>query len=433
MKKQWMRLVWLGLAVFTLSVAPVLAKSSSSGGSSRSSSSSSRSSSSSSGRSSSSSSSSKPASSSGFSSSGKSNPSSSGSSSSGASSSGSSSKPASSSGSSFSSSGKSPSSSSDSASPASGSTSKSPSASTASSSSSDSGSAASAAPASKPASSSSSGFSSSGASKSPTASSSSSSGDSTKSSFSSSGNSPASVKTATGVAATKTSLQKQADTSIKKERAQQSLNNYNAERQKYQAPPSTVASSPQTQTAVFNTMQSGAGSPRVVTINRYYTYRDDFYGRYNYSTPLWAYRSAPSFGMWDAMFLWFMLDNIHDRQYSSMYYHHQNDPAMQAWRREADNLARDNAELRAKLAALDSSQTQFANVPRDSSYLPQDVGVAALSSEKAEQMLAREKSGSSWLSVFFWMGVIGLSLTAVLGVVWAVLRFASPKKESATI
>ncbi|HBF33289.1 TPA: hypothetical protein DDW35_01870 [Candidatus Sumerlaeota bacterium] len=216
-------------------------------------------------------------------------------------------------------------------------------------------------------------------------------------------------------------------------RSQQALNKYKENRQKFQAPPSTVASSAQTQASVLNNVRTNSGTTRVVTVNHYYLQRDDFYNRYSYSTPSWAYRSSPSFGMWDAMFLWFMLDHINDRQYSSMYYHHYDDPAIQAWRREADTLARDNADLRAKLATLDSSQQGFANVQRDPSYLPQEVGATALSAEQAERVFAREKSGFSLLNVFFWMGIFGFSLALACGIIWAIVRFVTPKKEGATI
>jgi len=64
----------------------------------------------------------------------------------------------------------------------------------------------------------------------------------------------------------------------------------------------------------------------------YRDYRDNYYSGRGWSAPGYAYRSFPSFGLWDAMFLWFML-----RQASgpAFMYNHQDDPGVKAFRQEA--------------------------------------------------------------------------------------------------
>lgn len=44
--------------------------------------------------------------------------------------------------------------------------------------------------------------------------------------------------------------------------------------------------------------------------NRNKTQRTSYYKGRNWSTPGYAYNSSPSFGMWDAMFMWWMLDSM---------------------------------------------------------------------------------------------------------------------------
>ncbi|KJB91552.1 DUF2491 family protein [Skermanella aerolata] len=95
-------------------------------------------------------------------------------------------------------------------------------------------------------------------------------------------------------------------------------------------------------------------------------------GSRGWSVPSYAYRSAPRFGIWDGLFLWFLLDNLTRPGYGDFFHHHQNDPGYQQWRTEADRLAADNADLRQKLAALDGKLAEEKDQPRDPEYLPPD-------------------------------------------------------------
>ena len=110
-------------------------------------------------------------------------------------------------------------------------------------------------------------------------------------------------------------------------------------------------------------------TPRM-TRDRYYSNRSAYYGRTGWSQPVYVHNSYSSFGMWDAVFMWSMLD-LH----RSMYYHHRTDPGFVQWRREADRLARDNAELRAKLNKLDAEMTtmQTQGVAVNANYQPNGV------------------------------------------------------------
>ena len=86
-----------------------------------------------------------------------------------------------------------------------------------------------------------------------------------------------------------------------------------------------------------------------------------------------------SFGIWDGLFLGFLLDNLTRAGSLDFFRNHRDDPGLREWRAEADRLARDNAELREKLDRLDrelggrSGEQPGATPPRDPNYLPPDV------------------------------------------------------------
>jgi TRAP transporter TAXI family solute receptor len=115
------------------------------------------------------------------------------------------------------------------------------------------------------------------------------------------------------------------------------------------------------------------GAQNRTSYDNYYAGRDRYYGGMGWGYPRYAYMSYPSFGMWDAMIWWSILDRSRDRHYYSMAHHHAQDPGYQEWRREAKRLAEDNEELKAKLAVLDQEVATMTGVPRDTNYLPPGV------------------------------------------------------------
>ena len=177
-----------------------------------------------------------------------------------------------------------------------------------------------------------------------------------------------------------TPLQKQTGTALRKENAAKALADYKVEKGKFKQPDTSVSSSDATQSSVMGRL----GTPSMTT---YYSTRRDFYGGMHYAPPPYMYDSRPRFGMWDAMALWFILDHFREPRYSSMYYHHGDDPGMQEWRREADRLAQDNAELKTKLAGLDEQVKGMSTLPKDPSYVPDDMKTAVLAPDEAEKVL----------------------------------------------
>lgn len=120
-------------------------------------------------------------------------------------------------------------------------------------------------------------------------------------------------------------------------------------------------------------------------LRTYNSRRENFYS--GYTPPTYVYNSSPSFGAWDAMFLWMMLDRP---SYHSTYYHHQNDPGFKEWRREAEKQAATNAELKAKLDKLDAQVNGMKGTKVDPSYTPTGVDSDLMLAENVVKGLNKE-------------------------------------------
>ena len=82
-----------------------------------------------------------------------------------------------------------------------------------------------------------------------------------------------------------------------------------------------------------------------------------------------------SFGVWDGLFLGYLLNNLTRAGSVDFFRNHQDDPGLREWRAEAERQARNNAELRERLDRLDRELVQRGDgqQPRDPNYLPPDV------------------------------------------------------------
>ena len=103
----------------------------------------------------------------------------------------------------------------------------------------------------------------------------------------------------------------------------------------------------------------------------YYTRRNQYYG--SYQPPMYVYNTSSSFGMWDTIFLYSMMSNMNNNNASRFAHNHQNDTDYQQWRREADRLSQDNAELRAQLAQLDSGKTKYKGQSVNADWIPKGI------------------------------------------------------------
>ncbi len=163
--------------------------------------------------------------------------------------------------------------------------------------------------------------------------------------------------------------------------ASQSLARFKAEQDRFSAPPQGTLTNA-SDYARNPLYAHNAG--RYGSYDQAYATRDAYRNNNPWTPPAYAYHSAPAFGMWDALFWWMVLDKITEPSHAAAAYNNANDPGFLAWRREADRQAVDNAELKAKLDAMDAKLASMQGQPRKPGTLPEGVPAAvALAPEVA--------------------------------------------------
>jgi len=208
----------------------------------------------------------------------------------------------------------------------------------------------------------------------------------------------------------KTPLQEKMDRSFSKQESAKAYDNYKAQQGKFQK--TSTAGSYKPAAREQTTISSISSRVTYTSTSDYYTRRTVFYDSYHWSPPVYIYHSYNSFGIWDAMMLWFMLDHIHEQQYAAMYYNHRDDPGMQQFRREAERLSTENADLKEKLRKADESAKAFEQqgVKPDPKYVPPDAASVVLAANVAEKSVPTKKSsGFPWTWVLVGVGVLAFA------------------------
>lgn len=100
------------------------------------------------------------------------------------------------------------------------------------------------------------------------------------------------------------------------------------------------------------------------SVKKYKPKDDDGY-RYYTNPPTYVYQTYPSFGMWDTIFLMYLLDNNNE-----WFYHHQNDEGVKAFKDELEEMSKENSELKEKYANLELKlqEMENSNVKIDQEY-----------------------------------------------------------------
>lgn len=151
-------------------------------------------------------------------------------------------------------------------------------------------------------------------------------------------------------------------------RQQNAYKNYQSQQQsKFQRKSSTTGNSRATSSPVYRQASRGSNQSR----NDYWDRRGGFYGGWN--TPNYVYMGAPSYGMFDGLFLGYMLGHAFTPHYSAFAYHHREDPGMKAWMEDMEQQAVENEEIRNQLNALKAEMAKLEGTPIDPSYLPPGV------------------------------------------------------------
>ena len=196
-----------------------------------------------------------------------------------------------------------------------------------------------------------------------------------------------------------------ADTAIARGQSKQAYTQYQAEQQKYKAPP---IAAPQDTAAARQTPAWRQYGSQWNSADSYYSSRNAALQRAPASVresfenpPSYVVAGRPSYGAYAAAFLGgALLANIMQPSYAQWAYSHSNDPGYQAWRTDMEKQAADNADLRAKLATLDDqvNQLKAKNAPVTEA-LPSDVDPALVVAPQTA-LLATESASHVWRWVF---------------------------------
>lgn len=153
-----------------------------------------------------------------------------------------------------------------------------------------------------------------------------------------------------------------------------------------------------------------------------------WYGQRGWTPPAYV-NQGRGFGIWEGVALYFLLDTLTSPGHAAFFHNHQSDPGLQEWRAEAEKLARDNAELKAKLASLDKSLAQMKGQPVDPEMLPLDIPVEVVTNKSAQESVAalraQQEGGGGW----FWIIVV---LAAVIFLLWLARRSLAARKKSSS-
>lgn len=190
----------------------------------------------------------------------------------------------------------------------------------------------------------------------------------------------------------------------RKKTAQESLKSYQAEQGKFKNPEYKLDQSKYDSNPLYQKGKVYSG----FDYNTHYGNRNNYYRSQGYQAPPYAFNSAPSFGIFDTLFLFWMLDHFSNKNVAATAYHHADDPGYKKWREEAESLSKDNADLKNKLNELDKQVKSMSGTPKDPAYLPKDVpadvalAAGALAAKKPEKPPLKLVTGQEggWYSRF---------------------------------
>lgn len=126
----------------------------------------------------------------------------------------------------------------------------------------------------------------------------------------------------------------------------------------------------------------------------------------NYAQP------RQSYGDWNPFLMWALIASLNRPSSSEFFHNHQNDPGYRQWRAEAEQQARTNADLRAKLDDLDKKLAEKKAEPINAGYVPPEIDPKV-----AHATHPVPSGGHSWL-----IALIVILLLGALGyLAWRVL------------
>ncbi|MYD44680.1 MAG: hypothetical protein F4W90_12440 [Gammaproteobacteria bacterium] len=165
-------------------------------------------------------------------------------------------------------------------------------------------------------------------------------------------------------ASTSSRLASKPTNNFRSNRQQNAYKNYQSQQQAKFRGTSSSSNTAASSSPLYRKASQNSGRNR----SDYWDRRDSFYGGWN--APNYVYMGAPRYGMFDGMFLGYMLGHAFTPHYSAFAYHHRSDPGMQAWMADMERQAAENAEVKVQLTALKAEMAKLEGTPIDPAYFP---------------------------------------------------------------
>lgn len=138
-------------------------------------------------------------------------------------------------------------------------------------------------------------------------------------------------------------------------------------------------------------------SPRLastrVTSGGYNTWSNDrsrYYRDRSWSQPNYVYIGSPSYGMFDALFMWSMLDSINDREQMKLMQSIQNDAEIKQWRAHAEKAAETDPAVMKKLNEMDAKLATLTD-PVDPNFKPANIPATVMYSNEVLEALPKDQ------------------------------------------
>ncbi len=211
-------------------------------------------------------------------------------------------------------------------------------------------------------------------------------------------------RSATGDSGVGSTFDRRVIENSRRQKSKESLAAYRAEQDKFKKP---GTDSFKAEKYSGNPVYDKAGGNPGFSYKDHYSQRDNYWRDRGMRYPSQMYKGPSSFGLWDAAFLYGMLALASRPNSAAFAYHHQNDPGYKQWRRQVEEQAKTDAELRKQLEEIDKqvAAMKAEGVKVDPSYLPKGVppelavsaaALAAKSRNKPTLRLATGQEGGMY-------------------------------------
>jgi TRAP transporter TAXI family solute receptor len=187
----------------------------------------------------------------------------------------------------------------------------------------------------------------------------------------------------------KSNFDKNATASIQKQKSAESLSAYKAEQSKFKQPEKAFDKSTYANSGLYKNAPVYGGYNAKTQI----TVRNNYYGGLGYSPPPYYTAFSPSYGLFNTMFMFWMIDSMHSNaEARAMAHNYQNDSGFKQFRADLEKQSANNAELKEKIAKMDAEMAKMKDQPVNPNYIPKGIPSDAIMSEQAMMSKEPEKA-----------------------------------------